>query len=1345
MTRWTLVALSVFLCAAGAPQDSNTALVRTYPHEDELRNKAEKLAAEGRYTEALKIYERAMNEHGSHVIRVEKDLYVSVRQWCMDRIAAWPPEGRAAYRQMYDSDAKILFQRARQSNDKEQLLSLIRQYPYSSFASEARRLLGVLYLEEGNWERAAAALETAEDPASIAARAVALSRLGERARLEKLRASAPEGEILIEGRRVGLRDFVEGCLKECRPPPPRARLSLAETSWPMYGGDPGSTRVCRDNPVPGAKIWSAALPPAQFVFAERGAGWDEDEGAYVAQTYPYNPIVPAVADGVVYVHNEYGAYAYNLFGDSAELLWSYSHHPPAGDLMFEERTVHATTVHDGRVYANLVTSILGSEMRLGYLPVKYPFPKRALFCFDAYTGRLLWRLGGEAGEAEFDRMISFALPPTPVGDRLYVAAVKQRLPQELFEHYVLCLDAATGRILWKTFVATGGTEINLFGNSVRESQGSKVAVLGDDLFYGTNLGVIVCLDRVSGDIKWITRYQQVPIRPTRSVTPRRNPFTWINNPVVATRDALIVTPCDSTLLYAIDPRNGRILYTLDGRQHEVNAVYGVNENHLVLGGSEVKVFDLRTGRLLASMASRRGVRGVGMGTLSSKYVYFPTVAGLSVLDLATRQEVYFQAWSLKGGANVVVADHALVAAGGDRLVEVYFDRIDETETRRELERRPDDPETVHRCALRLLQSRNLEAAVKALERVIELTEKLGTNEAQRMQSSACRRLFLLHVRRARQALQAHSWPEAERSFALAARFALTPGEQVDVLFQQADLYRRRNDPARLVDTLQQLLATHPDAPYADGRVFDVARAQIEEVLRANREPYAKYDQAAQKLYEAAHDRASAEELAAVASKYPNSRIAPRALFEAAELFVKTRRFDDAWKVLRTLSRDYPGQEPQANLLLVRVLEEKKLFVTAHKLLLRLRQEKGELGAFARARLEREEYRNIGRTDAVAPLKPPLSSVLTYVDREAPADPLVPIFGRPQGKAVELVAAPFGPRLRLLNKDGLAGSVALQSTLRRLFWAGERLIVCCDFHVQAVDPTGRVVWTHSATRPMKAFEIGEDSLGVLADSSKDRSALYSISLESGDVVWRTEGILGSAREMHFVDGDFVLKTQAPERLYVVAGENGAVKLSRALVDQDQLEVLYAGRDVVVMYSPREFYVDVYERPSGRFKWRREIAPRDALCAANDRWLTVVSARQLQVVNVKSGKLTAVKDLAFRGLRCIQVEEDHAYVLDAEKLYAFRVGEPVWQTALDGSEMATRSLALTPEHLVVFSDEMEQNARWRAPRFLFRIFVVEKTGRLVQTLTSEARFENPSSFCVVDGKIMVSADNRLEVFK
>ena len=57
-----------------------------------------------------------------------------------------------------------------------------------------------------------------------------------------------------------------------------------------------------------------------------------------------------------------------------------------------------------------------------------------------------------------------------------MGAVRQKLSTDPFQHYVLCLDPATGRILWSTYVASGGTEINLFGNSTRESLGSPVAV-----------------------------------------------------------------------------------------------------------------------------------------------------------------------------------------------------------------------------------------------------------------------------------------------------------------------------------------------------------------------------------------------------------------------------------------------------------------------------------------------------------------------------------------------------------------------------------------------------------------------------------------------------------------------------------------------------------------------------------------------------------------------------------------------------------------------------------------------------------------------------------------------------
>jgi outer membrane protein assembly factor BamB len=171
----------------------------------------------------------------------------------------------------------------------------------------------------------------------------------------------------------------------------------------------------------------------------------------LVQTAEYRPLFPAVSDGILYVHNGLALTAYNFFAKQPEKLWQFRVPTPSGEVMFDNRVIFAPMVHDGRVYANLISSVGGEENQLGYVRVKFPFPTRALYAFDAYTGQAALEVGRQAqgGDARGERDLRDRAR-RPTAGRLYVGRVKQKLSTDPFQHYVLCIDPATGKILWST-------------------------------------------------------------------------------------------------------------------------------------------------------------------------------------------------------------------------------------------------------------------------------------------------------------------------------------------------------------------------------------------------------------------------------------------------------------------------------------------------------------------------------------------------------------------------------------------------------------------------------------------------------------------------------------------------------------------------------------------------------------------------------------------------------------------------------------------------------------------------------------------------------------------------------
>ncbi|HYE98586.1 MAG TPA: PQQ-binding-like beta-propeller repeat protein, partial [Planctomycetota bacterium] len=460
----------------------NTAHIKLYPESDELLGKAPGLAAQQRFAEALEIYAKALEAPADMLVEMSRTQAIGVRDYVVAQLAAWPEAGQEAIRRRYDPAVEQAFQSAKRSLDVEALEKLVDEAPFSSFTGEALSLIGNLWLDAGEPARAAAALERClaagggTDRAVATARlAQAWARLGEKARLEALarraEAELPGARVVVAGREAELAAHLHALADTTTqgvPPPP-----LDIPGWEMMAGHPRGWRLAEAGVRLPRFAWSDEVPLPRLE-------GDEDFGLRrmrmpAAPTADFRPLFPAVADGVLYVQNGLSVTAYNLFGRLPEKLWQFRLQPPGAEVMFDNRVVHTVSVHDGLVFANLITAVGGAEDQLGYVRVKFPFPRRALYALDATSGKLLWKVGGEVRADALEANASFSVAPTPENGRLYVGAIKQMHSTDPFEHHLLCLDAATGRTIWSTFVASGGTEINLFGNSTRESLGSPVS------------------------------------------------------------------------------------------------------------------------------------------------------------------------------------------------------------------------------------------------------------------------------------------------------------------------------------------------------------------------------------------------------------------------------------------------------------------------------------------------------------------------------------------------------------------------------------------------------------------------------------------------------------------------------------------------------------------------------------------------------------------------------------------------------------------------------------------------------------------------------------------------------
>ncbi|HZL70876.1 MAG TPA: PQQ-binding-like beta-propeller repeat protein [Planctomycetota bacterium] len=1367
-------------------QQKSTALLRVYPGIDELVGRADGLAAAGKFAEALEIYGEAQKAPNSLVPAEAKSgapaRYVGVLEYCLRRIATWPPEGRAAARRHADPLAGQAFRVAQAARDGQALADVALRYPHSSFADDALALLGNLHLEAGRATEAASAFERLLAlPDAALPRPVVQARLGEslaragrndllEALITRTAREAPDEKVIFGDRETSLVATLRALARSAAPTVPSV---LAPPSWEMIQGSPTGVRVS-DPAELGLRHWSARLDEARFLSDEDQWGGGDSEGRPDSD---YRPVIPAVSDGTAYFHTEYSVQAWNLYASATEPLWTHRVPVPAGQLMFEDRLVHATTVSEGRVFANLVTWLGQSEVQSGYIKVKFPFPKRALFALDAYTGKPLWRVGGVSGGDRFEDGLSFSAPPTPAAGFLYAGAIRQRNPTDPFEHYAVCLDPATGRVVWSTFVASGGTEINLFGNSTRESIGSPVSVDADSVYYGTNHGALAALDRTTGRLRWVSRYLQLPVRPTRRIDITRGGLQWLPSAPVVARGLAVFTPTDSRSMFALDAATGEFLWSKPRGGNRMIA--GCDGTFLVLSGeSGVEWLDLTRGGKLAGRYAPAGLVVTGRPALTTDGVYLPTANGLYRFALQTGSESGFFVGPWRGsridGGNVIVAEGAIVVADS-KSVEAFLSRtaVDES-VEAELKKHPDRADLVYRAALRLLQSGKDARATELLARVIDLVAGSPRPSDARLERAARKRLFAVSKSVGSAALAAGKHAEAQAAFQRAAKAAPDPASSVEAAALLADTAEARGDYAAAIGEYQRLMKESGDEVVGSARVFDLARAAISKVLVAGgRDSYRPFEEEAEIRLGKARSAGTPASLLEVFRSHPNSLAAERAVLEAAELQSKQGKPEEAAGTLRMFLREFPGSgrtlDAQASLVLE--LEKRSRYASAAVVLRRMAASgaTGEVtvegkrvpvSEFADSRLAREEYKRADATTPDVRLSPPLKKASTYTEREFLLGAAVL---RPDGPALK-----EGSGLTLLNFGGAvkaidpgtgvqAWRVPTELPVRASFVLEGALILCSETFVSRVNPaTGAVEWKHTPGAPMKGFGRAGAMLCYLTADAKRAGASSVVALDPGrgTIAW-SQSFAGLALSgLISADDSVAVVTVAPHQILTFDTETGRAGAPVPLfVKGSGLRIVSALRGMLVLHSD-EGGLQAFELPAGQKRWWNRLEDWSVtVMTSSSAGLLVAGTERGQpaamLLDLRSGKRRGVAEgldgipaspaamnnrvaaFAVRredrnlGVRALDLSDSRL-----KSAWTADVKRDVLQSVplLAGGHAAVLHMSATPEG-----------------KFEWSADVLDSSGKRVQNISGDSTLERPPSFALASDGLVLLLDNRIEVYR
>ncbi|MFP4056081.1 MAG: PQQ-binding-like beta-propeller repeat protein [Candidatus Brocadiia bacterium] len=886
------------------PEGAVTADYSPHSRPNAALERARRLEQDERWSQAIELYQRLVDEAPHELCHPEPRRYVPIRSFVEERLAALPPEGRRVYRAAVDGRAAELYHAAVASGDLAALRLVAQRFLLSSWGDDALDRLATAWLARGKagqalraWRRLLRLCsDTDTDLVATAAKlATCLQRLGRPAAARALLRRAaneagPGATLAVAGRRIPLAAYAK--VLDRLP-----RLATEASEWAYPGGCPA--RPDAATPVrPGPLLWSDLIHAKAVAQA---AAFRSGRQAARRAARPYRPpvwVLPAVGQGRVIYPSRGGVVARDL--DSGKLLWELPWPPTSGRLVEPFSTATSSSVgrwwcsaRGQRVYCSfpmLRTShrVRGQEMVGEMLAV------------GAARGALRWQHGAEEHLPKPLASGWFVSPPLPRGERLMVGL---RAGETGHEYHLCALRARDGGLLWRRFVCSRPAS-RFFRIGLHQQWFEGMPASGDGLVVAcAGGGIVAAAETATGRLAWLFRYDQADEAAVRTGRIVLHDGWRTPTPVVADGVAY-VTPVDSDFLYALDLATGRFLWRAERQDH-----------HYLAAADRGGVY--LAGRRAASLSAEGELEWeahvpaevVGRPALAGHVLHLPVDGGLLFLDARTGHKLAETSWAewkstheptwdadLSSG-DLLIAEGRLFVATPFTL-NVFSPLEPRPALERELARNPQDPRVHFAVAKEHQWEGDLAAAAAAFEKTLELAaqhpEALSAGEL----GDVRRRLSASYAALSRRHQEARRHDMALNAARAALRYA-EPLEAPCLHLRVARLCTTLRQWDEAIEAYHHVLA----AAEPRGPDWQEARRGLGDLLaRAGRGLYERFEQEAA----AALREGSQRSLQEVVRRYPNSRAAPQALLGLAAAARRDGRLAQAKLWLHRLAHDYPA-------------------------------------------------------------------------------------------------------------------------------------------------------------------------------------------------------------------------------------------------------------------------------------------------------------------------------------------------------------------------------------------------------------------------------------------------------
>ncbi len=534
-------------------------------------------------------------------------------------LAGLSPEGLAAYRLFYDTDAKKMFDQAEGPTEQATLEKLYSSYFLTSVGDNATDRLGDLYFEQGQFDRAAdcwlAIFRERTDselpPALTASKAaLALAKAGRKTESQQIRdevaARFADEVVTLAGRKVKAVDFLRELLG-----PVAASTSVDHSSIASEGPPPALAEMVSSawQFRFGASV-TAGMTPLEY------SQWDDNS---LSRTVP-----PVAIEGST-LYGNYLDHVFALDVTTGKLLWRSSpfHNAEVSAMSDQARTLdpsrYAIVAAPGYVWSlgkNLKTLGMGETAKI--------------ICRRAENGEVVWKSSDLADYAGMDLVGQ----PILARDKLLIAgktAMNNNGEDNLARQYVLAIRPHDGKLLWKTEVGMFREAQQYYYYMVRDNAPQPRLMFRSGFVYiDTHIGVLARLELESGALDWGYAY------PTEPIQGQSRFFFWgmmqnqgptpIGPPPIAIGEALVIKGAKSDRICAIDPDRMKLLW--DRPIAKASRLLGLDDQTVFLGGPDLGAVDRKTRSLLWSLPMPGGsdegsvlVRPDGLWQLTSRGIF----------------------------------------------------------------------------------------------------------------------------------------------------------------------------------------------------------------------------------------------------------------------------------------------------------------------------------------------------------------------------------------------------------------------------------------------------------------------------------------------------------------------------------------------------------------------------------------------------------------------------------------------------------------------------------------------------------------------------------------------------